>query len=514
MILYLSKCTDIMIKDLLAKIRAQKPAREPLQPSKLSFYLDMPEYQEKIKEINGEVPRQIAKFGNKCLYLIGSNASRGDRNAMEYAKREVIDKLSENQSEINFSLFSSAKEIAYRSLLIKIGEEKARELSYFVAHDTVGSGPLSMILDDKAGIEEIEVNSPTTPITVYLEGYGRCTTNLRFADENSFRFCINKLIAETEKELDEESPIIDAQMENARIHAQIRPYALSGAAASIRIGKGKSIGIYGLLKSQTLDLETLAYIWLAIDSKMNIVISGAPASGKTTLLSAISNFIPHYSKLLIIEEEINELRFSEPMFNIVSLYGSKYGATNTRAQVLNALRMRPDRIVIGEIRGEEAGELFTGANLGIPFITTMHSGEDNLSIIKKLLVKPMAVESRSLSMLDVSIHMRQEGIRSRIVSAIYEYRWLSRAEIESGIEVGDGDSVQSSTIVAEGRGSEESILSSKALLAYSKQNDLSPKAARKELAKRIDFLRKAFAESKSDEQVSEALSKYRIGIMA
>lgn len=507
-----------MIKDIgiisslfKTKVSVSKEAKS----SRLSFSLEAPEAGEGMAKIMAGIERHVSKSGNIYSYSIGNQGiGSTEKRLMEEAKSIVIEQLSVGNISETGLLFQKAKEIATNIFSGRMTPERVVELSYLLAQDTVGCGPISMLADDITNIEEIEVNSPSLPITVYLQGYGRCATNIRFNDESSFRYCINKFILENEKELNEETPIIDAQVGDARIHAQIRPYALSGAAASIRLGKGKSIGLYRLLDCGTIGSDTLAYIWMALDSKMNIVISGAPASGKTTLLGALGSFIPPYSKLLTIEEEINELRFNMPMFNIVSLQGSRYGATNTRSQVINALRLRPDRIIIGEIRGEEARELFSGANMGIPFMTTMHSGEESLAVIKKLLVKPMTVEPRSLSMLDLSIYMRQSGIRSRILSSITEYKWLSRAETESGIEVGDGDSVETLTTVSDGKTSDEVVDHSKALSMYSKINGISRNGAMREFRRRSSFLEKTFSKSKKDDEVADAISKYRSGAFA
>ena len=507
-----------MIKDigLITSLFKAKPAQQKgAKPSRLSFSLDTPAGGDKIAEIMAGMERRVSKLGNAYSYSIGSQGMDAtEKMMMEQAKSIVIEQLSSGDLHEKGTLFQRAKEISANAMSGRITPEKAAELSYLVAHDTVGCGPITVLAEDTANIEEIEINSPGLPITVYLQGYGRCATNIRFNDERSFRYCINKFILENEKELNEETPIIDAQVGDARVHAQIRPYALSGAAASIRLGKGRSMGLYRLIESGTVGPDLLAYLWMALDSKMNIVISGAPASGKTTLLGALGNFIPPYSRLLTIEEEINELRFNMPMFNIVSLRGSRYGATNTRIQVINALRMRPDRLIIGEIRGEEAKELFSGANIGIPFMTTMHSGEESLAVIKKLLVKPMAVEPRSLSMLDLSIYMRQSGIRSRILSSMTEYKWLSRAETESGVEVGDGDSVETLTTAADGRTSEEVVGHSKALSMYSKFSGISRSGAMREFRRRSSFLEKTFSKSKKDDEIADAVSKYRSGAFA
>lgn len=504
-----------MIKEFALRMRLAPREGRVQKRSRLTFFLDHAEHGERVWHSVVGTERSVFRQGASYVYSLGEmQMGAEERGLMEIAKAAVIERMASGLGDARTGLLDTARGIACDEMLRMTSQEKARHLSYFVAHDTAGSGPFSILMEDKASIEEIEVNSAASPISVYMTGYGRCRTNLRFADEDSFRHSINKFISENEKELGEESPIVDAQVGEARIHAQIRPYALSGAAASIRIGKAKTMGLYGLLKGGTMNLETLAYLWLAIDAGMNMVIAGAPASGKTTMLGAMANLIPHFSKLVAIEEEINELRFNAPIFNVVSLYGSRYGATNTRTQVLNALRMRPDRIIIGEIRGEEARELFAGANFGMPFMTTMHSGDESLAVVKKLLVKPMLVEPRALSMLDLSLHMRQEGVRSRVVSSVYEYSWLSRAEIEEGIEVGDGDSVEPRRTVSNGRTDEETILSSKAFKQFLRSKELSQKAGRRELARRIEFLKGQFSSQGSDEKMADAISGYRNGAVS
>ena len=199
------------------------------------------------------------------------------------------------------------------------------------------------------------------------------------------------------------------------------------------------------------------------------------------------------------------------MPNIVSLKGTKTGNSNTRSQMINALRMRPDRIIVGEIRGEETRELFAGANIGIPFLTTMHSNSDGISVIKKLMVRPMSVEPGSLSMLDVSIYMRQSGVSSRVVSAINEYRWLSRAEIDEGMEIGNGDSVAISSIAIGGKTKKESIMTSKALLSFSRSRGMTMKAAKAEASSRIDFIKKISSAEVQDIDLADQISEYRAG---
>ncbi|MGA3020908.1 MAG: type II/IV secretion system ATPase subunit, partial [Candidatus Micrarchaeales archaeon] len=366
------------------------------------------------------MPRAIAKAGNEYAYVIANGfgaLTNHEITLAEFAKRSVINLLSESEEEISIQLFSKAKEIAGTELSKSLGNERAGYLSYLVAHDTVGYGPISILMEDKKQIEEIEINAPCAPINIFHVSYGRCRTNLSFNSAESFRHTLNKFIYETDKELGEDTPIIDAQVGDARIHAQIKPYALSGAVASIRLIDNKVVGVDYIKRKETSNFEVLAYLWMAMDACRNIVIAGSPASGKTTMMSALFSFISRAERVVTIEEDINELKIKLDINNAVALYGSRYGgSTSIKEQVINALRMRPDRLVVGEVRGEETRELFSGANMGIPFMTTMHSNSGGLDIIKKLIIKPMGVEVKSLSMLDIAVYMRHLDLSKRALS--------------------------------------------------------------------------------------------------
>ncbi len=480
-------------------------AHNERQRERLGFAIDTVEnHSAAVKNIEGHLKRFIVKRGNNCEYLVEAVGFSGSENAIvELARSHVTDVLSAERS-IGIGLLEKARILA-QGCLTGMESAKAAYASYLIAHDTVGYGAISVLMEDKGNIEEIEIGSPEGYLDVYTSEYGRCSTNIRFTGEGAYRRSINMLVYEAEKELGESTPIIDAQVENVRVHAQIRPYAISGAAASIRLGKGKEISLYSMLRRGSLRAHTAAYLWMAVESGLNVIISGSPASGKTTMLSALGPFMPWHAKLVTIEEDINELKFPAPMLSVVALYGSRYGQISTRAQVLNALRMRPERIIIGEVRGEEAHELFAGANLGVPFMTTMHSSEEGVSILKKLLVKPMEVDPRSLSMLDISIYMRQQGLSERCISGITEYRWLSRAETEEGVELENGDAVRLDAMPV---GTLSGMQESKVVATYAARKGISARRAMAEITKRASYLEKA-ARTKEEADFFEHIQKYR-----
>jgi len=491
----------------------QKPQIQT-QREKLSFALEFTPHSSKQEEINLQIKRDLVKLQGINRYLLCPDLDEIKKNEaelLELTKFSVIEELS--KKELNdFRDFEAAKNIAIAELSKSMPLDRAAKLALLVAYDTVGYGPISILLEDRSNIEEIEINSPTGLICIYHSRYGRCTTNLRFNSEEQFRITINRFIYDSDKELNESTPIIDAQVGESRLHAQIKPYSISGACATIRLNGRKETNIEHLLSSKTTNFDELAYLWMAIEVRSNIIISGAPASGKTTMLISLLSFVPRYLRAITIEEDVNELKFYSNVSSIVSLYGSKQkNSISTKEQVINALRMRPDLLIVGEMRGDEAKELFAGANLGIPFFTTMHSNDSEMSLIKRLLVRPMAVDPQAISSLDISIQMSNKGVDCREIGEIAEYKWLSRAEIlDGGIQVGE-DMVKIESVSLNSTINPNLLKESKVVGKYSANNGITKALAIRELKKRAEFLKEICSNSKSTLELTECIYRYNVG---
>jgi flagellar protein FlaI len=199
----------------------------------------------------------------------------------------------------------------------------------------------------------------------------------------------------------------------------------------------------------TANAELGAFLWMAVEMKKSqIIITGAPATGKTSLLSSLLVFIPAGERVISVEEEINELRFYDKFINWIPLIGvykerkdeaMRKGEEVSRLrtsmdQITNSLRMRPDRIALGELRGREARELFSGANWGISFMTTLHSKEVGTAVVKRIHSPPMKVPTDMLSMLDIIITLSTDVERNRKVIQCSEFNWRSRGELPDEIE--------------------------------------------------------------------------------
>ncbi len=468
-----------MLRILNRKMQEQAPGK-----ANMSFKIDTL-FPDKVAERSGNFV--IGARGRQMVYALQCyNISQNDISEMEKVKALTIERLLGNDSVVysNESM-ELAKGIAKGALNSIETSEGKEMLAYLVAHDVVGYGPFSMLLEDSKNIEEIVVNTPTGNIGIYHAKYGFCITNLRFATEGDFRFMVNKLIEHSERGLNSMNPIIDAEIiQGSRIHAQIRPFAPSGAAASIRIGGKKNLDLRNLLKMNTATPEVFAYLWLAISARCNLIISGAPSSGKTTLLMALNAFMPRSERIVAIEEDANEIKYYSNFANAVNLQGSQSGPVTTKDQVINALHLRPDRLLVGELRGSEASEVFAGSNIGVPFMTTLHSSGNGMYILSRLGSKPMSVDNSLISMLDVSVFMKQNSLNTRVIESINEYRWLSRDEIDAS----EG-AYRISEIAKDGNLNIGELGGSKVIERYASLHGIRASGAVKELKSRATFLK-------------------------
>ncbi|HVC58202.1 MAG TPA: type II/IV secretion system ATPase subunit [Candidatus Acidoferrales bacterium] len=464
-------------------------------------------------EVSEERPEFFALLGRRGLQSLYSiSAFRlcpADLRALRQCKRQMVEALKAQQpQQYSKEAIMSARSLAL-SMLQGIETKEGKELlAYILAHETVGYGPIGMLIDNHAEIEEIVINSSDSNIGIYHASYGYCTTNLRFSGEREFRYVINKLVAYAERELNAANPVIDAQLvDGSRIHAQLKPYSLNGPIASIRLNGGKRMDIRKLMQMKTVSPEVLAYLWMAIDANLNIVISGAPASGKTSLLMAMHVLVPRSQRVIAIEEDVNELKYGSFM-NVVSLQGSSLlGRVSLRDQIVNSLHLRPDRLIVGEIRGSETKEVLSGSNLGIPFMTTMHSSGSGQPLIDRLRSRPMSVEEQLVSMLDVSVFMRQRDVKNRVVEQVTEYLWLSRAEISVDDAMALNREHKMRDMVQNGSLDTSSLPASKLIFAYASARMVTHGTALKELKKRATFL-KALLESDGKTDVDDYIGKF------
>ncbi|THD82447.1 CpaF family protein [Aliigemmobacter aestuarii] len=285
-----------------------------------------------------------------------------------------------------------------------------------LADEILGLGPIEPLLKDDT-ISDILIVGPRT---VYIERRGKLEpTNVRFKDERHLLRIINKIVEAVGRRVDESSPLVDARLaDGSRVNAAIRPIAVDGPQVSIRKFSKKPFSLDSLVKHGALSAGMAQVLAAAVEGKVSMVISGGTGSGKTTMLNALSSFIPHEERLVTIEDAA-ELQLQQP--HVVrletrppSLDGK--GEVIQRDLVKNALRMRPDRIIVGEVRGGEAFDMLQAMNTGHEgSMTTIHANTTRDALARMEQMVGMA-----------GMPMSQLSIRAQIASAINLIMQLNR----------------------------------------------------------------------------------------
>ena len=297
----------------------------------------------------------------------------------------------------------------------------------------VGLGPLQPLIEDSS-ISEIMVNGPAQ---VYVERAGRLQrTAVRFRDDKEILELIERIVAPLGRRIDESSPMVDARLrDGSRVNAIIPPLALRGPSLTIRKFPERAMTMEDLERLGSLSAGMLDLLRAAVRGRLNIVVSGGTASGKTTLLNSLSAFIPDGERIVTIEDAA-ELRLQQD--HVVSLETRPAnlegrGEVSIRQLVRNALRMRPDRIVVGEVRAGEALDMLQAMNTGHDgSLTTVHANapRDVLSRIETMVLMAgfelpvRAIREQIASALDLVVHAQRMRDGSRRVTHITEVQGM------------------------------------------------------------------------------------------
>ena len=311
----------------------------------------------------------------------------------------------------------------------RLSRDDRERLTSEIADDILGHGPLERLLADDS-ITEIMVNGP---FDVWVERQGRLfETTVRFTDESHLRRIINKMVAQIGRRIDESSPMVDARLpDGSRVNALIPPLSLGGPLVTIRKFSKRRLDLSDLVRLGTLNTETIEFLQRCILAKLNILISGGTGSGKTTLLNALSTSIPDSDRIITIEDAA-ELRLNQR--HVLRLEARPKniegeGEIGIRELVRNSLRMRPDRIIVGEVRGAESLDMLQAMNTGHDgSLCTVHANtpRDALSRIETMVLMAgfelpvRAIRQQVASALDLIVHLERLEDGSRKVTAITE----------------------------------------------------------------------------------------------
>jgi len=310
-----------------------------------------------------------------------------------------------------------------------LSEARREQVRELILRDTVGLGPLEELLADPA-VEEVMVNGPDD---VYVERGGRIEpTGIRFDSERALRDAIERILAPLGRRVDELSPMADARLsDGSRVNVIIPPLSVDGPALSIRRFTAARPDPDELVASGTLTAELRELLAAGVRDRRSILISGGTGSGKTTLLNALSAYIDPTERVVTIEDAA-ELRLRQP--HVVRLESRPpsvegRGEVTIRDLLRNALRMRPDRIVIGEVRGAESMDLLTALNTGHDgALSTVHanSPEDALRRLETLALMAgiglphEAIREQVRRGIELVVHLARAADGARRVVAVGE----------------------------------------------------------------------------------------------
>ncbi|MGA2937767.1 MAG: CpaF family protein [Syntrophobacteraceae bacterium] len=270
--------------------------------------------------------------------------------------------------------------------------QNERELLFTeIQHEVFGLGPLEPFLQDPT-ISDILVNNYRQ---IYIERFGKLyTTEARFKDDNHLRKIIDKIVSAVGRRIDESSPMVDARLpDGSRVNAIIPPLALDGPVVSIRRFGRDVLEVSDLITLKTLTPEIADLLKGIVRARLNVLISGGTGSGKTTLLNTLSRFIPEEERIITIEDAAELQLKQEHVVRLetrpANIEGK--GEINQRDLVRNSLRMRPDRIIVGEVRGQEAFDMLQAMNTGHDgSLTTIHANSPRDALMRVETMVAMA----------------------------------------------------------------------------------------------------------------------------
>ena len=320
-----------------------------------------------------------------------------------------------------------------------VSNEYLDRLSRKFLRDINGYGEIDTLIQDDE-LEEIMIIGTGKPIFVYHRKYGMMKTNIQFKDEQEIRDLIDIIARQINRRIDQESPILDGRLvDGSRINATIPPVSADGPSLTIRKFKRDPLTIIDLINSKTMSIELAAFFWLCIDGlgvkSANAIISGGTSSGKTTTLNALSAFINPKERIITIEDTLelqipheHVIRMETRPANI-----ENRGELTMNDLVKNSLRQRPDRIIVGEVRADEAITLFTALNTGHSGFGTLHSN-DARETITRLTNPPMSVPEIMIQAIDFIIMQNRiytpSGVSFRRISEVAEVVGMEEGTVQ------------------------------------------------------------------------------------
>jgi flagellar protein FlaI len=339
------------------------------------------------------------------------------------------------------------KEEILKILIEKFGEladHKMNTIAGMVVEEMVGYGRIHPLIEDEQ-LEEIMVVGAHSPVYVYHKKHGACETNVVFNSIGELENISEKIARDVQRRIDRSSPILDARLpDGSRVNITIPPVSLDGVSLTIRKFNRDPISVVDLINYGTITPELAGFLWTTIDgigfSPNNLIIAGGTASGKTATLNALLVFVPKMERIITIEDTAelylqhkNKVRLETRPPNIEGR-----GEVNMDDLMKNALRMRPDRIIVGEVRGPEAQTLFAAMNTGHDgSMGTLHANTAH-DVLTRLKSPPMNVPHSMIPALDLVVMQEKFFDRTKGV--------IRRVSEVSELTIGESGGIQENSV--------------------------------------------------------------------
>ncbi len=374
----------------------------------------------------GNVGIQLDKASGRLLYRV----IEPTMDAREQDTLEKLKNMLREETQISLDVIRDAASLEtyleaniqkmVKRFKLDVSKKSLEKFTYYIKRDFLGYGPVDVLIRDQ-NIEDISCNGVAIPIYVWHRLYESLPTNVCFPSRAELDTFITRLAYRSGHQISISNPILEGALpEGFRIHVTLEEVSKRGGTFTIRKVRANPFTIIDLINLGTVPSQLAAYFWILIENKRSIIASGATASGKTGLLNAICTFIPPEMKVVTIEE-VRELRLHENWIPMVTRPSLQAGIQEVTLFDLlkSSLRQRPDYIIVGEIRGEEAYTLFQSISVGHGGMCTIHA-EDVSAVEKRLLTKPMDIPPMLIPMMNVVAQLNRTKFRDTIVRRITE----------------------------------------------------------------------------------------------
>lgn len=403
---------------VLIEATEKKPSTEETPLTFKEFYPVSPPF--------GYVGIKAQKETGRLEYLI-------IEPSMDKSEKKVLERLKtiiKEQTDVPLTVLKDAAQIdkyltdqikrAIRTFRLAVSQESVEKFTYCMKRDFLGYGLIDVLMRDP-NTEDISCDGVGIPIYVWHKYYESVPTNVKYTSKEELDSFITRLAYKAGHQISVSSPILEGALpEGFRVHLTLEEVSKRGDTFTIRKIRANPFTIVDLMNLGTVSPQMAAYFWVLVENLRSIIVAGATASGKTALLNSICTFIKPEFKVVTIEE-VRELRLHENWVPMVTRPSFQLGVQEVTLFDLlkSSLRQRPDCIIVGEVRGEEAYTLFQSISIGHGGLCTVHA-EDVETVEKRLLTQPMNIPPMLIPMMNVVVLIGRTRLRDRVIRRVLD----------------------------------------------------------------------------------------------